>query len=94
MHKGAFLMLVVALFLVFAASKRAEAVQQYTCGKDICTCSGKADCIELRDSDWCAGVLQCGTVAGLPPGDCRCSIERKVPKVKPGTKVRPDVQVR
>jgi len=63
-------------------------------GTDICTCSGKADCIELRDSDWCAGVLQCGSVAGLPPGDCKCSIERKVPRVQPRIKVKPDVQVR
>ena len=94
MRKGAFPILVVALLLVFAASQRAEAVQQYTCGSDICTCSGKADCIELRDSDWCSGVLQCGTVAGLPSGDCKCYIEKKVPKTMPGLKVRPDVQVR
>lgn len=91
---GAATVITIAFWSLFTAPRQAQAAQNYVCTSDRCTCSGKADCKELLGSDWCSGVLKCGSVAGLPPGDCRCDVEmKKVPKLQPGSKHRPDVKV-
>lgn len=80
---------------LFAPSDRAPAAQQYTCGLTSCTCSGRADCTDLINSDWCTGnTVKCGRDAGLPPGKCTCKVlpARSGRDLSPATKVRPQLQ--
>jgi hypothetical protein len=93
MHLIAFFTLVVGALLV-APQWASAAASHYTCGLTSCTCSGKDDCTDLLNSDWCKGnTVKCGKPAGLPPGECRCSVVKIAPKaVTPGLKKKPDVK--
>jgi hypothetical protein len=88
-------MLAGVVVALLAAPDRVPAAQQYTCGLTSCTCSGRADCTDLINSDWCTGnTVKCGKDAGLPPGKCSCKV---LPAASgrnpvPDTKVRPQLQ--
>jgi len=95
MSKSILVIAVAAVWVFFATSVETEAAQQsYHCGLLQCTCTGKADCLELLATDWCTQKLCCGSKCGLPFGKCKCDTLYKQGGATKRGGAKPQVQTR